>query len=278
MKIKTIFLCSFILFLQSYLSFAQIASPLDDGRIIDVPVIFHIVYSNNKYSVSEDKPHSNENIPDEAIIRELEDLKLDFLMQNDQSFIVEEFKDIVGNPNVRFHLADTLLQKNGSKGIKRIFHPTGLKDMSKVSPLIKKDQYLNIYIGNKGNFTNINGDRVTLSFSQIGEGTRVLTHEVGHYFGLYHTWAKIGSCSKLKNFFAKKDDGIDDTPPQKLCSDLSRKSCPPKNRAVNRKEKANWNNFMDYSACRAMFTEKQAIQMRNNVISKRLNIFESSTL
>ena len=113
---------------------------------------------------------------------------------------------------------------------------------------------------------------VKLDLRDIGLGTHVLTHETGHWLGLYHIWGKTGSCNRFKALF-KRDDGIDDTPPQKKCSDLSRTSCPPKNRAVKKGGKSNHNNFMDYSACRCMFTEKQAIKMRNNIITKRPNIY-----
>lgn len=278
MKYYQPIILSILLLFISNLALSQTKNSLNDGRTINIPVVFHIIYSDKTYTLSDGKPHQNENIPDEAILRELKDLNLDFRMKNDLSFVEEEFKNIIGNPNINFHIADTILQEGGSKGIIRKLHPTGTKFMTKVSPLVKKDKYLNVYIGNKGNVTNLNGGWINLNFSQIGENTHVLTHETGHWLGLYHIWAKVGSCSRFKNFFAKKDDGIDDTPPQKRCSDLSRKSCPPKNRAVKKGTKANWNNFMDYSACRCMFTEKQAIKMRNNIIEKRLELFNNSNL
>lgn len=248
----------------------QSQTPLstDDGRTIKIPVIFHVIHSNRVYTPKTKYPHSSENISDDAILAELKDLNLDFMGLNDRSFVDPHFVNIMGNPNIEFHIADTILQVGGSKGIIRKFHARSTKYMYRVSDTINTKKYLNVYIGNTGNVTNLNGDWINLNFREIGTNTHVLTHEAGHWLGLYHIWGRIGSCSWVKTRF-KRDDWIDDTPAQSRCSDLKRRECPPKNRAVKRGEKSNYNNFMDYSACRCMFTKKQAVKMRNQIILNR---------
>ena len=81
-----------------------------------------------------------------------------------------------------------------------------------------------------------------------------LVHEIGHYFGLIHTFAEEGTCID--------GDEITDTPAEKtpnyLC-DSSRDSCP------NNEGKDPINNFMDYSPdyCMNEFTIKQINRMWN---------------
>jgi hypothetical protein len=52
--------------------FGQIKNPIDDGRKIKIPIVFHVIYNND-----------NENISDSLILNELQDLNLDFSQRND---------------------------------------------------------------------------------------------------------------------------------------------------------------------------------------------------
>lgn len=95
---------------------------------------------------------------------------------------------------------------------------------------------------------------------------RTLTHELGHFFNLWHIWgnssATSGTCSD--------DDDIDDTPKQKIAStDCSGypaanfDECTPAGNGVM------YMNYMDYSGddCTRMFTKKQAARMKVEVSS-----------
>lgn len=99
---------------------------------------------------------------------------------------------------------------------------------------------------------------------------RTTTHELGHYFGLFHTWGlRNNTCSELY------DDYIDDTPnsasPNSGCN-TSRNSCQ-------------WNepgdlvdmvqNYMDYSSgsCQNIFTKEQAALMFSNMKEFREDLF-----
>ncbi|PSC70701.1 metalloprotease [Micractinium conductrix] len=86
-------------------------------------------------------------------------------------------------------------------------------------------------------------------------GGRTLTHELGHYFGLLHTFGD-GSCAT-----AGGHDGIADTPAQRELSNgcpVGKDSCP------NQPGKDAVNNFMDYSddACMTSFSLGQAARMQ----------------
>ena len=93
------------------------------------------------------------------------------------------------------------------------------------------------------------GDVSTASTLDRG---RTLTHELGHYFFLYHVWGNVENC----NF----DDGVDDTPscdgPNFFCQDLGKTSCGTTDMHMN---------FMDYSndECMYMFSSQQVTRMEN---------------
>jgi len=81
---------------------------------------------------------------------------------------------------------------------------------------------------------------------------RTLTHEVGHWLGLFHTFE--GGCDDFVG------DNIADTPPQASGSDgcpVGRDSCPGDGPDLI-------NNFMDYSydACMTSFTKGQITRMQ----------------
>ncbi len=84
---------------------------------------------------------------------------------------------------------------------------------------------------------------------------RTLTHEVGHYLNLYHTWAE-GGCDV--------DDFVDDTP---LCSGPYF-GCPPSPaRPVQCDQERMIENYLDYSddICFNTFTQGQKTRMRTAV-------------
>ncbi|MFK7058921.1 M43 family zinc metalloprotease [Flavobacterium oreochromis] len=101
---------------------------------------------------------------------------------------------------------------------------------------------------------------------------RTLTHELGHFFNLKHTFANNDGCGD-------DDDGIADTPKIAISSSGCPKvgsipGCVPNQKALTM-------NYMDYvdDACMYMFTEGQALVMKSyyDVISSQFvkNVFDS---
>ena len=95
---------------------------------------------------------------------------------------------------------------------------------------------------------------------------RTLTHELGHYFNLWHTWGRTsvgsGSCSQAPG----QGDEVDDTPNQ-FDATQSCKTFPFFDQCTPSGNGIMYMNYMDYSgdACYRMFTKKQAARMQVEV-------------
>ena len=87
---------------------------------------------------------------------------------------------------------------------------------------------------------------------------RSLTHEIGHYFGLPHTWGGSNTPGLPSN--CGLDDGIADTPnttgSQNNCN-LSFSPCTDP--VTNLPILANVQNYMDYSTCTRMFNRQPRV-------------------
>ncbi|CAE6455280.1 unnamed protein product [Rhizoctonia solani] len=95
------------------------------------------------------------------------------------------------------------------------------------------------------------------SFAPFNEG-KTLTHEVGHWLGLYHTFQ--GGCSNPGDF-------VDDTPPQARPSSgcpIGQDTCP--GGGVDP-----IHNFMDYSddSCLTEFTSGQFVRIKDQIATYR---------
>ena len=99
-----------------------------------------------------------------------------------------------------------------------------------------------------------------------------VVHEMGHYFGLSHTFSSVkGSCS------IESDDGVDDTPLEANanygCS-RTRDTCPN-----DKGYDPTW-SFMDYSpdACMSRFSPGQMVRMREMMDTYRTKLVGASTI
>lgn len=242
--------------------YSQTKDPADDGRKIKIPVIFHVIYKNNA-----------QNINSSLFKTELKDLNADFSATNDMSLLDPSFRALVGNPNIEFVFLESL---NGVKidGINRV-PSKGLGDWEKL--LVTPDVCINVFVADHGNSSDILSDRINLNYKDVGVHSMALTHETGHWLGLYHVFGKIGSSSWWNVTFGDKNDDIDDTPVQKgataICYEI-KEGCPcPPYKTTYDGHKTLYNNFMDYNPCRCMFTVGQVTQMRNNIIRKKAKLF-----
>lgn len=96
-----------------------------------------------------------------------------------------------------------------------------------------------------------------------------LTHELGHYLGLFHTFRFTNDCGEETNCNAQGDQ-ICDTPATTGSAGCSALECP----------ETLVNNYMDYAydQCVSAFTEGQRTRMRNSLLNYRASLLESEAL
>lgn len=104
-----------------------------------------------------------------------------------------------------------------------------------------------------------------ISFGEDAMSQTVLTHELGHWFGLFHTFAGTGACDA-----SNPNDLVADTPIQSStidyctdCCETGRDSCP------NLEGTDPVTNFMEYSLCSTEFTSGQMERMYDQYMEYR---------
>lgn len=248
--------------------------------VLIIPVVFHIVYSNEE-----------ENICDELIYSQLDKLNEDFALQNaDKSSIPNEFKNLAADTEIQFCLVNTDSVGKPMNGITRT--KTSKKGIGLSDDLFFTEKggktawntegYLNIWIADLG--TKITGfaamplqtatyrDGVVLHYKYTGFNKnkyyglgRVGVHEVGHYLGLTHIWGTKNGCDD--------DDGIEDTPQQatnyKGCPAYPKQSCGISSMFMN---------YMDYvdDPCMVMFSKGQKERMIATLMTSRQSLLNST--
>jgi len=243
-----------------------------DLEIYIIPVVFHIIHDNGP-----------ENIGDDQVLNALSILNRDFRKLNtDVSLVVDAFQDITADIGIEFRLAAKDPNGNCTTGINRVVSDLTYDGDSEMKSLIywPRNKYLNVWIcsdaaGSAG-YTNLPGnvnaiwlassDGIVIRSDYTGSiGTssasrsRTLTHEVGHWLNLYHTWGSGNTPGVASN--CNQDDIVSDTPNTigwTECS-LTGSSC------TNTVD--NVQNYMEYSYCSRMFTEGQSTRMRAAILS-----------
>lgn len=237
-----------------------------NNKII-IPVVFHILHLNGP-----------ENISDAQIHDQIRILNRDYQKMNaDTSQVISSFKNNIADVNFEFQLAKLDPDGNCTNGIVRHYtsktnwNSSRLEDFTYTWPA---DKYMNIYIVKKIDiapaYTFLPGigipdyaDAIVCESWLVGTigtattaNSRVLTHEIGHWFGLPHIWGVSNAPG-----VACGDDDVEDTPITKgfiVCTPNNAKICDP-----NIVE--NLQNYMDYTPCKLMFTNGQAAYMRETI-------------
>lgn len=258
--------------------------------LIKIPVVVHIIHDNFSGVIG------GKNISDAQIQSQMDVLNNDYQRLNADSVNTPfGFKSIAANVKLQFCLANRDPNGNYTSGITRTYKNQasyGVYDANLLSDLSywPSDQYLNIWVcdisGTTLGFAQLPGsssiigldptdgaaktDGIVIDYRAFGiignlqpkyNLGRTTTHEVGHWFGLSHTWGDYnsGDCS-LTDYCA-------DTPPcadaysssYPLCSNIpTGNTCSP-SRMIQ--------NYMDYSddGCMNLFTQDQKTRMRSSI-------------
>ena len=231
--------------------------------VYTIPVVFHIIHNNGP-----------ENISDEQVIDAVRILNEDFNKLNpDWPNVRTDFLPLVADVGVEFELAKRDPQGNCTNGITRTLSALTYDGTQTMKNLIQwpRNKYLNIWVAASADGaagytyrpSSVNNqptwDGIVILHDYtgaIGTGSvgrsRALTHEVGHWINLAHTWGNSNTPAVDSN--CNGDDSVSDTPNTigwTYCA-LSGTSCGSLD---------NVENYMEYSYCCKMFTEGQKARM-----------------
>ena len=254
--------------------------------IYTIPVVFHIVHNNG-----------TENIDNSQIYDAVNILNRDFRLQNaDTMSIVDAFDQLAADIGIEFRLATKDPNGNCTNGITRTVSDLTYIGDDQVKDLIMwpRNKYLNVWVCQSANgaagYTNLPenvagmwgaaNDGIMMRSDYIGSiGTsstsrsRTLTHEVGHWLNLMHTWGDSNEPGLASN--CDMDDQVDDTPNTigwTTCNLLGATCGSPLD---------NVQNYMEYSYCSRMFTLGQRDRMRaalTSSVAQRNQLITASNL
>jgi len=276
----------------------------EKATVYKIPVVFHVLHNNGV-----------ENISDEQIFDALTILNRDYRLLNaDANNVQSEFAGMPADIEVEFLLATKAPNGACFKGITRTMNAIsydGSDGGNQVDAIVAGNdvfqgnwagnKYLNIFIcgdigGAAGYTTKPSGwsanqmtNGIWVKHNYVGSigtsstgNSRTLTHELGHWLNLDHTWG--GNNNPGNTTSCSTDDNVQDTPNcigVTACL-LNSNTCSSDNAywgGVNMKD--NVENYMDYSYCSKMFTQGQKTRMRTALQSNttgRANVISSTNL
>jgi PKD repeat protein len=253
--------------------------------VYNIPVVFHVVYNG-----------ATQNIPDLRLTEQLDVLNKDFRKQNtDINLVPAAWQGIAADCEINFCLATLDPSGNPTTGITRTSTSSSgfsTNDMVKYTAqgginAWPRDLYLNIWVCNLSGgllgYAQFPGgaaatDGVVLDYAYTGKTGasapfnkgRTGTHEVGHWFNLYHIWGDDGNaCSG--------SDQVTDTPnqagenyncPSGVLTDACTGSAPG----------IMYSNYMDYTddACMFFFTTGQKARVQATMAGPRAALATSN--
>jgi|SaaInlStandDraft_1057018.scaffolds.fasta_scaffold68024_2 hypothetical protein len=244
-----------------------------EKTIITIPVVVHVLYSNN-----------NQNISDAQILSQIDVLNEDFRRTNVDAINTPSiWQSIAADSEIEFCMASTDPNGQPTDGIDRVQTTHGAFGMNSDVHSTSaggaddwpNDDYLNIWVCNiepgllgyatpPSSWTG-DGDGLVIGYQYFGRiGTvqspynkgRTATHEIGHWLNLDHVWGGgWSSCG---------DDNVSDTPTQ----EQENYSCPgyphnPNSCSTTNPDGDMFMNYMDYTndACMNLFTNGQKDRM-----------------
>lgn len=276
-------------FNQSYLDEAKKTKPYATNKtpgVNTISVIFHVVYNPNNPA---------ENVSNALIMQVFNDIQEDFQLMNlDASSARSQFGFVPADVNINFCLAT----KDGAGvplaelGVIRVttnedYYNQNAGEENKMkasatggSQIWNRNNYLNVWICDISNGANSGTagyayrptnnmlpgssiDGIVLDYNLGVNNDNVLTHEIGHYLGLDHTWGGSGSCTL--------DDGFMDTPNTSGPSFNFSGSCSG-NQVNCTNTQTQYENYMDYSNCTVMFSQNQANYMLSTLTGARSSL------
>lgn len=276
--------------LTSLISLTLSGQEIGLREVLRIPIVVHVLYAEDE-----------QNISNEQITLQIESLNQDFSRTNENYDATPAvFKNVSAAMEIEFCLATVDEDGNPSAGITRT--ETSVAEIGLSNLYFKTDEggkdpwdsekYINVWVADFGN-TEILGstplpgeaspaekDGILINYKYFGVGGehqdvnrqlgKVLTHEMGHYFGLKHIWGSL-------NTMCSDDDDITDTPLQNEPTF----GCPtfPSPDECTQGNGIMYSNFMDYTddVCLSMFTEGQKTRVMTIINEFRSGLLESGS-
>ncbi len=238
--------------------------------VVEIMVVFHVITRTNGTGY----------VSDTRIDEQIEILN-------------EDFRALAGTPgspgvdtHLQFRMADVDPSGNPTNGITRHANDTWYNDGGNYGSALNWDpsRYCNVYTNSASGYLGYTylpqgnpsdaQDGIVMFWETIGRDSpigapydqgRTLTHEMGHFLGLYHTFD--GGCGSTSSCNSSGD----------LICDTNRNSnpnygCGSPSSCGTPDPKDNYMNYTD-DTCMDKFTEEQARRMICTIINYRPNIF-----
>lgn len=272
-----------------------------------IPVVFHVLHQGGP-----------ENISDAALIAALAQVNSDYAAAGaDATTIFAPFQSLYINSDIKFMLAKKDPNGNCTSGIVHHLDARTKWDRNPPSSAFNAalfagitwntTKYLNIIIvkdiiaapnqnGTVIGYTTLPGnlangaiqDAIIYNYSFLnGLDARSLSHEIGHWFNLTHTFGNTNNPGQVCGSTAG-GDGVSDTPDTKgnfstcpISSTNSAFTCTSPNPTNSANYYQNVENIMDYSSCPKNFTTGQTTKMRTaaeSATSSRNNLWSPTNL
>lgn len=270
-------------------------SSMSASYTFTIPVVFHVLHIGGV-----------ENTSDAACIAALAQVNKDYQRKGaDTTSIDPLYEPLYVNSRIQFMLAKKDPQGNCTSGIVHHYDENTNWKQTNIYNYIystvgtynwSSQKYLNIYIVKNiisgdpnqqgiivgythlpGTAPNVGSDAIVYRYDFLGGlNARSLSHEIGHWLGLSHTFGSSNNAGSVCG-----DDDIFDTP--KTSGFFS--TCPLPYTALNDScdpgKRPNINNIMDYSGCPMMFTQGQTTKMRGiceSSVANRKNLSDTLNL
>jgi hypothetical protein len=268
--------------------------------LINIPIVFHVLWNTVA-----------ENISDARILDQVKKLNEDYNRLNADTVNTRTvFKGIAKGARFNFYLVNRDPNGMPTNGINRVntyktgFSGSGFTMKTSASGGADpwpNDRYCNIWVcdfidgGLLGFATLPTGgaigstDGIVLETATVGGTTvastggfigRTLTHEMGHWLGLFHVWGNSETgAGDGTGGFCNDDDNIDDTPVQDCnywgCPTGLLNTCTP-DLLLDKPD--NYENYMDYvdDVCMNMFSAGQAKKMYYTFFERRFQLSNTS--
>ncbi len=254
----------------------------EEDEILTIPVVVHIIHNGESIG-------NGLNISDAQILSQIVVINEDFRRQNaDAAQTQPQFVPVASDFEIEFVLAKRNPEGLPTNGINRVQGSQTSWSLSNDFELKNQsywpaEDYLNIWVTNlSGNFLgyaqfpvsdlegleNASNNRLTdgivVDYRAFGSDDygafdlnpnfnkgRTTTHEIGHFFGLRHTWGDDGGACTGSDF-------VDDTPNQANFTT----GCPATKFSCGSDDM--FQNYLDFTndACMNIFTEGQKVRAR----------------